>query len=110
MPEEAIMVSARAEEQLPPVMIEEHSSPDERARRDELWMRFERNLSWFQRHAVELSEQYKGKYICVAGESVFPADEPRDAVAAAKAAHPEDWGAFYTTFVTPNSGPKINAI
>lgn len=68
-------------------------SPDHeaaRARRE----RFERNWAWLDRHAAEVYSQYRGKCVCVAGEELFVSDEPGEAMALAKADHPEDDGVF----------------
>ena len=104
------MMSNRATEPQPREMVEEKLTPEEFARSQERRSRFERNIAWYEAHAMEIAEQQRGKYICVAGGELFTADSPQDAVAAARAAHPHDRGAFYTAYVTPNRGPKINAI
>jgi hypothetical protein len=54
----------------------------------------ERNVSWFQAHAAEICRTYRGKCICVAGQQLFVADSPQEAIALARAAHPEDQGDF----------------
>ncbi|HEV8711216.1 MAG TPA: hypothetical protein VGX03_00090 [Candidatus Binatia bacterium] len=38
--------------------------------------------------------RYRGKCICIAGEELFVADTPEEAIAQAAAAHPEDDGRF----------------
>jgi hypothetical protein len=56
--------------------------------------RFERNWAWFTAHAPEIYAQHRGKCLCVAGQELFVADTPEEAVALATAAHPEDDGRF----------------
>ena len=74
--------------------IEEVTDPAElavsRIRQD----RFARNLAWFEDHAVELATHHRGRCICIAGEELFSADTPQQALARARTAHPEDDGFF----------------
>jgi hypothetical protein len=56
--------------------------------------RFDRNLAWFQAHALEIGESCRGKVICIAGEELFVGDTPKEVLALATAAHPEDDGRF----------------
>lgn len=73
------------EQETDPVILGEARAQDER---------FARNWAWFECHAAEIYAQHRGKCICVAGEEIFSADTPEDAIAAAVAAHPEDDGRF----------------
>jgi hypothetical protein len=52
------------------------------------------NAAWLQAHAAEVCTRYRGKCICIAGEELFVADTPEEAIAQAAAAHPEDDGRF----------------
>jgi hypothetical protein len=76
------------------VMIEEVTDPAEiaaaRARRE----RSDRNAAFLEAHAKEVYSRYRGKVICVAGEELFVADTPEEAMTLAKAAHPDDDGSF----------------
>jgi hypothetical protein len=56
--------------------------------------RFERNLAWFDAHALEIYAKYRGKCLCVAGQELFVADTPAEVLALAKAAHLDDNGRF----------------
>ncbi len=58
------------------------------------WARFDRNAAWLQARAAEVYPRCRGKCICVAGEELFVADTAPQAVALARAAHPEDDGLF----------------
>jgi hypothetical protein len=79
--------------QVPPVM-EEITDPEELAKARAQRERFDRNSAWLQAHAREVYLRYRGKCICVAGEELFVADTPEQALALATAAHPEDDGSF----------------
>jgi hypothetical protein len=70
--------------------------------------RHKRNLDWLQAHWGDLLPQARGKYVVVAGQEPFVADESEDAWAMARAAHPEDDGAF-CHYITTKRGPRIYA-
>jgi hypothetical protein len=76
------------------IVMEEVTDPEElekaRAQRE----RFDRNSAWLQAHVPEIYACYRGKCICIAGEELFVADTPEEALALATAAHPEDDGRF----------------
>ena len=77
-----------------PIVMEEVTDPEEldraRARRE----RFDRNAAWLHSHGAEVYPRHRGKYLCIAGEELFVADTPEEALALATAAHPEDDGRF----------------
>jgi hypothetical protein len=75
-------------------MIVEDLDAAEMARARARGERFQRNLAWFSAHALEIGDAHRGKCICIAGEELFVADTPEQALALAKAAHPEDDGPF----------------
>jgi hypothetical protein len=79
---------------LPPIQItmEEITDPEENTRFQTRWAQAERNSDWLQAHVPEIYGNYRGKYIVVAGEELFVGDTVQEAVALAKAAHPEDEG------------------
>ncbi len=83
-----------AEQHIPAVVMEEVTDPEEVARARVQRKRFDRNWAWFQAHAAEVYSRYRGKCICIAGEELFVADTPEEALALATAAHPEDDGRF----------------
>lgn len=78
----------------PTVIMEEVTDPEELAKARAQHERFERNWTWFQAHAAEVYSRYRGKCICIAGEELFVADSPREVLALATTAHPEDDGSF----------------
>jgi hypothetical protein len=70
--------------------------------------RFKRNSDWLQAHWPDLLPQARGKHLVVAGQETFLADTSEEAWALARAAHPEDDGAF-CQYVTTRLGPRIYA-
>ena len=77
-----------------PLVMEEITEPEELAKARAQRERFDRNSAWLQAHAAEIYRCYRGKCICVAGEELFVADTPEQALALGAAAHPEDDGSF----------------
>jgi hypothetical protein len=77
-----------------PISMEEVTDPEEVAKAQAQRERFDRNFAWLQAHASEVYTRYRGKCICIAGEELFVADTPTEAMAPARAAHPEDDGFF----------------
>lgn len=83
-----------AERRMPAVVMEEVSDPKELTKARAQDERFDRNWAWLQAHASEVYTRYRGKCICIAGEELFVAETPEEALALAVAAHPEDDGRF----------------
>ena len=77
-----------------PIVMEEVTDTEELAQARAQRERFDRNAAWFQAHATEVYRRHRGKCVCIAGEELFVADTPEEAIALAKAAHPEDNGSF----------------
>ena len=77
-----------------PLVMEEVADPEELAKARVQRERFDRNAAWLQARASEVYTRYRGKCICVAGEELFVADTPEEALALATTAHPEDDGSF----------------
>ena len=78
----------------PPIIMEEVTDPVELQKAREQDERFERNWAWFEAHAAEIYAQHRGKCICIAGEELFVADTPEEALALAVSAHPNDDSRF----------------
>jgi hypothetical protein len=76
------------------IIMEEVTDPDELFRARAQRRRFDRNSAWLQAHAAEVYPRYRGKCVCIAGEELFVADAPEEALARATTAHPEDDGRF----------------
>jgi hypothetical protein len=77
-----------------PLVMEEVTDPDDIARARAQRERFDRNSAFLEAHAREVYTRHRGKCVCVAGEGLFVADTPEEAIALAKAAYPEDDGSF----------------
>jgi hypothetical protein len=77
-----------------PLIMEEITDPAEIAKARAQRERFDRNSAFLEAHAREVYTRYRGKCVCVAGEELFVADTPEDALALARVAHPEDDGSF----------------
>jgi hypothetical protein len=75
------------------LVLDEPITPEELAAFRARQARFDRNLAWLEAHAAE-AYSHRGKFLCVAGQQLFVADTVEEAVAQAKAAHPEDDGLF----------------
>ena len=73
-----------------PIVIEEVTDPVELAKARTQDERFARNWAWFEAHAPEIYISHRGRCICIAGEELFAAETPQEALALAIAAHPED--------------------
>jgi hypothetical protein len=74
--------------------LEEVTDPTAMAQAQAQGARCARNMAWLQAHAAEVYPRYRGKHLCIAGETLFVADTPEEAWALATAAHPEDDGRF----------------
>jgi hypothetical protein len=99
---------AAAMEKYPIVMVEDNLSPEELAQFHAQRERFNRNSAWLAAHGPEVYAQHKGRHICVAGEELYVADTALEAIALAKAAHPEDDGRLLK-YLSPIPGPRIYA-
>lgn len=79
---------------IPAVIMEEVTDPQELAAAAAQWERFDRNSAWLQAHVAEIYSRHCGKCICIAGEELFVADTAEAALVLATAAHPDDNGRF----------------
>ena len=83
----------------------EVTDPVENARARRQDEQFSRNSAWLQAHIKEAyADEHRGKCICIAGEELFVADAVEEAVAQARAAHPEDEG-WFTRYI-----PEVKAV
>jgi len=85
------MVKSRPASQ---IAITEISDPEELARSRVQRERSDRNWTWFNEHIDDIYATFLGKCICVSEGEVFAADTSLEAIAMAKAAHPDDDGRF----------------
>lgn len=68
------------------------TDPVELARSRVAMEQFDRNSDWLQAHIPEVYSQHRGKSICVAGQELFVAESAKEAMAKARAVHPEEEG------------------
>jgi hypothetical protein len=73
------------------LVLDEPITPEELAAFRARQARYDRNWDWLEAHAAE-AYSHRGKVLCVAGQQLFVADTVEEAVAQAKAAHPDDDG------------------
>jgi hypothetical protein len=92
-----------------PEIMEWEPTPDERATALAEQEEFRKNTRWFSAHAKEIRDQHPGKYICVAGQELFVADDAGEVYAQARAAHPIPGGGFFTIRISEQRGLKIYA-
>src|SRR5262245_43126992 len=86
--------------------IEEVNDPEAIAEFYRREAQAKRNNDWLSTHWGDVLPQALGKFLAVAGQEAFVADTPAEAWAMAKAAHPDDEGAFMQ-YVIPTRGPRI---
>jgi hypothetical protein len=89
-----------------PIIMEVVTDPAVIARTLAQHERFKRNSDWLEAHWPNLLPQARGKHVAVAGEEAFIADTFEECWAMARAAHPDDDGAF-GQYVFPNVNPRI---
>jgi hypothetical protein len=92
----------------PKFTIEEVTDPAEVARFRAWHEQFRRNSDWLQAHWADVIPQARGRFVAVAGQQAFLGDTAAEALAQARAAYPEDEGAF-VRYVFPPGGPRIYA-
>jgi hypothetical protein len=92
-----------------PIVMEEVTDPEELAKARAQRERFDRNSAWLQAHAAEVYTRHRGKCICVAGEELFVADRPEEALAQARAAHPEEDGSILIRYIPREKMARIYA-
>jgi hypothetical protein len=92
----------------PTFIVEEVTDPAEIARAKAQDERLQRNLQWIQEHWEDVLPHGFGKFLAVAGQEAFLGDSAQEAWALAKAAHPEDDGAFIQ-YLMEHTGPRIYA-
>lgn len=90
------------------VVIEKVSDPVEIARHRAWHEKARRNAEWLERHWHEVLPQAHGRFVAVAGQEAFIADTGEEAVARAKASHPDDEG-LLSQYVYPPGGLRVYA-
>jgi hypothetical protein len=77
-----------------PIAMEKVTDANELAKAQAQDDRFERNWAWFEAHAGEIYLRHRGQAYCIAGQELFVAATPKEVLALARAAHPNDDGLF----------------
>lgn len=90
------------------VVMDEVTDPAELAAANAQHEQFGRNSAWLQAHATEVYRKCRGKCICIAGQELFVADTPKEALAKAMAVHPEDKGRF-VHYIPKEKIPRVYA-
>ena len=91
-----------------PITIEEMTDPVEIERFLRQHEQAVRNSAWLHSHWDDLLPAALGKFVAVAGQEAFIADDSSGACARAEAAHPDDKG-LIVHYVRPEKGPRIYA-
>lgn len=91
------------------VVMEEVTDSEEIARARSQRESFDLNVAWLQRHVSEVYSQHRSKCICVAGEELFVAETAKEAIALARAAHPEDEG-WFTRYIPKEKVARVYAL
>jgi hypothetical protein len=102
------MIIVRGQSDQPKFIIEEVTDPVEIARFNKQHAQAQQNWNWLEAHWPDLLPQALGKYVAVAGQEAFLAEDGVEARARAVAAHPEDMGVILQ-YVSPEKGPRIYA-
>jgi hypothetical protein len=97
------------EDQKSSIVIKEVTDPEELVKARQQRERFDRNATWLQGHISEIYSQYRGKFICVAGEKLFVADSVKEAIHLANKAYPHDNG-WFTRYIPKEKVVRIYAI
>lgn len=90
----------------PPFTMSVVTDPTEVAAAQRFREQADRNADWLQAHADEVFPNYRGKFICIAGQELFAADTAQEALALAKTAHPDDDG-FYLRYIYKEKRDRI---
>ena len=94
---------------LPTIEMTEVTDPIELARSQKVLEQFDRNSDWLQAHIPEVYSQNRGKSICVAGQELFVADSAKEAIAKARAVHPEEEGVL-TRYIPKEKMLRVYAL
>jgi hypothetical protein len=84
-------------------------TPEEAAASRKQSGQFDRNRAWLQERVLEIGEKYRGKAICIAGQELFSGDTTKEAIAKAKAAHPEDKG-LLVRYICKEKAARVYAL
>lgn len=86
--------------------IEVIDDPEFNARIHAQGVQFKKNLDWLSAHWADVLPQARGRFIAVAGQEPFFADDPLEAKRLAEARHPDDKGVL-VQYVYPDKGVRV---
>lgn len=92
--------------EVPELRVTLETDPVQAARRRLMMERLARNSDWLRAHAAEVYAAHRGKYIAIAGQELFVAENVTEAMTMARAAHPEDDG-ILTQYIPRRLGVRI---
>lgn len=92
----------------PKIEFVEVTDPEEIWQAKEQRQQFDRNREWLRTSVSNVFEKYRGQVICVSAQELFAADTAEEAIAAARAAHPEEKG-WFTRIIPREKVPRIYA-
>lgn len=93
----------------PTFQVEVADDPAEIAAAQQQREQFDRNSQWLQANIPEVYSRHRGQHICIAGQEAFAADTAQEALARAKAAHPDDHG-WFTRYIPLEKLARVYAI
>jgi hypothetical protein len=91
------------------VVMQEVTDADELVLARKQREQFDRNSDWLQHNIADIYAKHRGQYICVAGQQVFAADNVKDAIEQATAAHPDDEG-WFTRYIPKDKAARVYAV
>lgn len=90
----------------PKVTIEVDDDPVRNAESRAISAAFDKNVDWLSLHWDDVLPAASGKYVAVAGQQAFIADDWREAERLAREKHPHDKG-LYVRYVSPHNGMRL---
>ena len=69
-------------------------------------LQFKKNVDWLSAHWADVLPRASGKFVAVAGQEAFVAEDPLEAERLAVAAHPDDKG-VYVKYLDPRKGIRL---
>ena len=90
-------------------MVEEKLGPADLLKARRRREQFDRNHAWLKTQIPGIYRAHRGKCLCIAGQELFVAQTVEEAVARARAAHPEDEG-WFTRYTPKERAMRIYAL
>ena len=90
----------------PKLNVEVNDDPDFNVRFHTRRAQFRKNMNWLSSHWADVLPRASGRFVAVAGQEAFVADDPLEAERLASAGHPDDGGVF-VKYVDPRKGIRL---